>query len=201
MAKYLGGENGLNMAGRMAVGTVTGGVSSAMAGGDFVEGAIQGAWTSAIAHIVNENGKKLEAQVRRWMAEFGNNGYAKTGAAASSLRQSSASSQARSAAAQKALIEAFKPDPKAAHNAAQWWIEASGINEWQSSFYEAALITAVAEGALLIYAAPELYIFSGTPQGQAFMYKFVPSMFPTELPDASRIGLAGTLAGKILGIE
>lgn len=64
MAKGLGGEHGLNMAGRVGVGTVTGGVASVMRGGDFAEGAIQGAWTSAIAHMCNELGPKRQAEAR-----------------------------------------------------------------------------------------------------------------------------------------
>jgi hypothetical protein len=44
---------------RMLIGSAMGGVSSAMAGGSFFDGAWQGAWTSAVAHVCNHMMHKI----------------------------------------------------------------------------------------------------------------------------------------------
>jgi hypothetical protein len=54
----------------MLTGAAAGGVSAEMSGGDFTQGAIQGAWTAAIADLVNNGGKKLQAQAAKLRALY-----------------------------------------------------------------------------------------------------------------------------------
>jgi hypothetical protein len=70
---------------RVGVGAAAGGMSSVMSGGDFAEGALQGAWSSAIAYVANDmfhrvrllfDGKTLKwtqngEVVRSWPAHSG----------------------------------------------------------------------------------------------------------------------------------
>ncbi len=53
LAKGIGEGKELNFGQRVGVGAVTGGVASVLAGGNFAEGVIQGAWTSAVGDICN----------------------------------------------------------------------------------------------------------------------------------------------------
>jgi hypothetical protein len=80
-SRYFGGK----FPQRILIGSAMGGISSVAAGGDFFQGAWQGAWTSAISFVCNEiahratlyfNGKVLEWRVggkteKSWSANSG----------------------------------------------------------------------------------------------------------------------------------
>jgi hypothetical protein len=162
-----------------------------MSGGDFTQGAIQGAWTAAIADLCNESA----ADVRRWLAEWGNNGYARLGAATNRIGKPSASRSAKAAATRQAVLKAFRPDPQRAHGLTEWWIEKSGINEFQSSLYTGALTVGAAELCIWGWVVgPEAYysalLWTGTPQGQQVLQGVVDGLAPGPPSNAYGVGVS-----------